>query len=203
MAHIQEANGLEKCCPTSSATCIAIIGIFTVNMSEPIYFWSVVQNTAIWWSPIVAGFIGAFGVHLLTQSRDREKWILNSKKQEFRELLSALSQAYTSTRSVSPGFAAYPSADTKERDSSIFLKQDDSLRLFSDRLFITTDLPLNSLRESWRKAMEDYSYSKGLTIGSPYSHFSNFDAEYARIKDAIVVAANRSVPKTAMQRLMF
>ena len=174
-----------------------------MNMLVPVAFWSVARNTAVWWSPVVAGFIGAFGVHLLTQSREREKWILDSKKQEYRELLSALSQAHINTRSVSPGFAAYPSADTKERDFSIFVKQDESLRLFSDRLFITNDLPLDAFRESWRKAMENYSYSQGLTIGAPYGHFTSLDGEYARIKDEIVAAANRSAPKTVWQRLMF
>lgn len=172
-------------------------------MWHPTDFWLLLRNTAVWWSPIVAGFIGAFGVHLLTRSREREKWILDSKRQEFRELLSALSNAHISTRSVSPGFACYTSAQWKERDSSIFLAQNNSLRLFSDRLFITKELPLDGFRESWRKAMEEYSYGQGTTIGAPYSHFTNFDMEYARIKDAIVAAAIRSVPKKAWQRLMF
>jgi len=165
--------------------------------------WSIVRDTAIWWSPIVSGFIGAFGVHLLTQSREREKWILDSKKQEFRELLSALSQAHINTRSLSSGWANYPSADNKERHASIFLIQDESSRLFSDRLFIANDLPLDSLRESWRKAMKDFCYNDPLLTNVPYSNYSIFDREYVRIKDAIVAAANRSVPKTAMQRLKF
>jgi hypothetical protein len=164
--------------------------------------WSIVRDTAIWWSPIVSGFIGAFGVNLLTQSREREKWILDSKKQEFRELLSALSQAHINTRSISSGWANYPSEGNKERHASIFLMQDESSRLFSDRLFITNDLPLDSLRESWRKAMEGYCYSDGRLL-TDYTDYSIFDREYVRIKDIIVAAANRSVPKTAMQRLMF
>lgn len=164
--------------------------------------WSILRNTAVWWSPVVAGFIGAFGVHLLTQSREREKWILDSKKQEFRELLSAISQAYMNTRSVQPGFVMFSDSQNKERHSAIFSMQQDSVRLFTDRLFITKDLPLNDLQDSWRKAMEDYSYAQGTVIG-PYSHFKNFDGEYDRIKDAIVAAATRSVPKTSRQRLIF
>ena len=74
-------------------------------MLETKDFWPIVRTTAVWWSPIVAGFIGAFGVHLLTQSREREKWILDSKKAEYRELLSVLSQAHMSTSSGPPGFA--------------------------------------------------------------------------------------------------
>jgi hypothetical protein len=52
--------------------------------------------------PLVATIIGAFGggivsgflVHILTQSRDREKWVLDCKKQEYRELLTGISLAH-------------------------------------------------------------------------------------------------------------
>ena len=53
------------------------------------------KATALWWSPIVAGFIGAFGTHLHTQSRERERGILDCKKQEYRELLTALAQSHS------------------------------------------------------------------------------------------------------------
>jgi len=72
-----------------------------VSALEPIAFWPVVRSTAVWWSPVAAGFIGALGVHLLTPSREREKWILDSKKAEYRELLSALSQAHMSATELS------------------------------------------------------------------------------------------------------
>ncbi len=172
-----------------------------MNMLEPIAFWPVVQNTAVWFSPVVAGFIGAVCVHLLTQSREREKWILDSKKQEFKELLSALSQAYIGTRSLQPGWVKYPDSENRERHALILSMQRDSVRLFSDRLFITNDLPLNTLRESWHKVMEVYSYAQGS--GSTYNHFKTLDEEYGRVRDAIVAAANHSVPKKARQCLMF
>ena len=59
---------------------------------------------------------------------------------------------------------------------------------------------LDAFRESWRKATDEYSFSQEVTVITP---FAKFDAEYARIKDAIVVAANRSVPKTPRQLSMF
>jgi hypothetical protein len=174
-------------------------------MFQPIDSWSLIRNSAVWWSPIVAGFIGALGVHLLTQSRERENWILDSKKAEFRELLSAVSKAHISTRRVSHGFAYSPSAEYNDRYSSIFLIQDESLRFFSDRLFITNDLPLDTLRESWSSAMKYYSYNQKSRISETNNQFINeeFDREYDRIKNTIIAAAIRSVPKTTWQRLMF
>jgi hypothetical protein len=170
-------------------------------MFSPSHYWPVMRNTAVWWSPIVAGFIGAFGVHLLTQSREREKWILDSKKQEFKELLSALSQAYVGTRSLQPGWVMYPDSTNQERHALTFSIQRDSIQLFNDRIFITRDLQLQELKESWRNAMEVYSYAQGT--GSTYNHFKTLDEEYTRITGQIVAAANRSVPKTAWQRLMY
>jgi hypothetical protein len=169
-------------------------------MLETKDFWPIVRTTAVWWSPIVAGYIGAFGVHLLTQSREREKWILDSKKAEYRELLSALSQAHMSTSSGPPGFA---NKEDQQPYSSIAPKQTNSERIFSDRIFITKDLPLLDLQKSWRKAMEDYSNAEPWTLGTLPTPVTVFDMEYDRIKDEIVAVANQSVPKTAWQRLMF
>lgn len=170
-------------------------------MFQQIDPWTLLRNTAVWWSPVVAGFIGAFGVHLLTQSREREKWILDSKKAEFRELLSALSQAHSSTRSASAGFA---NRDDRTEYKAIIPIQDDSVRVFSDRLFVNNDLPLQELQRAWSKVMEYYSYTMdGWDIEARLNPVATLDKEYDRIKDAIVAAASRSVPKTAMQRLMF
>jgi|ERR1035438_901698 hypothetical protein len=169
-------------------------------MLETKDFWPIMRTTAVWWSPIVAGFIGAFGVHLLTQSRERQKWILDSKKEEYRELLSALSRAHMSTGSAPSGFA---NNEDQQRYSAIKPIQDDSVRIFSDRIFITKDLPLLDLQKSWHKAMDDYSFAGPWTLGTLSTPASVFDTEYVRIKDEIVAVANQSVPKTAWQRLMF
>lgn len=162
--------------------------------------WPILRDTAVWWSPVVAGFIGAFGVHLLTQSRDREKWILDSKRQEYRELLDALSQSHMTTKSAPAGYAAF-SVDPKQH-LSIVQVQDNTIRVFSDRIFIIDDLELRRLQTAWRDATTAYASSPKWALGGPNS-IEIFDDEYNRIKDEIVVAANRSVPKTFRQRLMF
>lgn len=169
-------------------------------MLQPIDFWLFVRGTAIWWSPITAGFIGAFGVHLLTQSRERERWIVDSKKQEYRELLSTISQAHASTRSAPSGFA---NKEDHEQYSAISPIQDTSERAFGDRIFITNYLPLHDLQQSWRKAMDEYSFAGPWSIGIATTPASVFDREYSRIKNQIVAAAIRSVPKTPWQRLAF
>lgn len=169
-----------------------------LKQTEP---WPLLRNTAVLWWPLVSGLIAAFTVHLLTQSREREKWILDCKKQEYRELLDALSNSYVETASVSAGFG---NKEDRTPYDSIGTKQNDSIRIFSDRIFITIDLPLAELANSWREAMNKYTYTTdGWDICSKAKPDEDFDKEYERIKSIIVAAANRSVPKTALQRLMF
>jgi hypothetical protein len=162
--------------------------MIVVSALEPIAFWPVVQNTAVWWSPVVAGFIGAFGVHLLTQSREREKWILDSKKQEYRELLDALSASYSLAASI-------PVNSRAEVYNPIANGVNEFVRLSNDRIFIVKDLDLNTLPKRWSDSVATYRTNA--------MNADRFDKEYGRIRDEIVAAANRAVPKTTWQRLMF
>jgi hypothetical protein len=157
-------------------------------MIETKNVWLILHDTAIWWSPIVAGFIGAFGVHLLGQSREREKWILDSKKQEFKELVSALSQAYIMTLAKTDG------THSLEDRLQFIATKNETVRIFVDRIFIVKDLDLDSLSLRWRTAMGMYDHKKDA---------KNFKTEYEAIRDQIVKAANRAAPKTAWQLFLF
>lgn len=159
--------------------------------------------------PIIAAMIAAFGggivsgflVHILTQSREREKWVLDCKKEEYKELLTALSRAHMSTRAASPGYLAFN--DNPQKYASITEIQNDSIRIFTDRIFIKTDLNLDELQKAWRDSMSEFSYFAKWDITSTTSPEQNFDSEYSRIKDEIVAAANLAVPKSTSQRLQF
>jgi hypothetical protein len=147
--------------------------------------------------PLISATIGAFGggivsgflVHVLTQSREREKWILDSKKQEYRELLSAMSNAYIVTLS-STFDEIYNDKDGRNR---YFNAQNHSIRLFRDRIFINNDLDLESLAMRWAEVLNAKS-----TIERSLIH-----QEFDSIRDEIVNAANRAVPRTTWQRLQF
>jgi hypothetical protein len=52
--------------------------------------------------------------------------------------------------------------------------------------------------------MDNYSYSnEGWNLHATVFPDDVFDKEYNKIRDEIVAAANRAVPKTARQRLQF
>jgi hypothetical protein len=157
--------------------------------------------------PIAAAMIGAFGggvvsgflVHVLTQSREREKWILDSKKEEYRELLSAMSNAYSATVSqltleVANKIAAQYNVEELRKTIDT---QNHSLRIFQDRIFIVHDVNLLALEKRWVAAIVKYREDK--SSGSVATLYSDYEA----IRDEIVKAANRAIPKTAWQRLQF
>jgi hypothetical protein len=156
--------------------------------------WTAARNTAVWWSPIIAGFIGAFGTHLLTQSHDREKWILDSKKQEYRELLDALSESYSTALSAHSSINKNLLYPYREDTNELLTLQGPTVRVFTDRIFIVKDIDLDSIKRRWGTAIRVYS----KTGNSPY-----LTIEYDAIHGEIVTAANRAIPKTISQRLMF
>lgn len=150
--------------------------------------WIAIKATALWWSPIVAGFIGAFGTHLLTESRERKRLVLDYKKQEYRELLSALSDGWMATGRL-------PFVESKEKEILMHM-QTRSFQLFMDRIFITYDLDLKGLRNKWLAVTNKYRM--------PNSPRDELGRDYEEIRDEIVAAANHAiVPKAAWQRLQF
>jgi hypothetical protein len=152
------------------------------------HVWSLIKTTLPVWGPlfwaIISGFIGALGVHLLTQSREREKWILDCKKQEFKELMSALTESYVWTiRLRGPS--------DEEMQKSHAEARANALRVFRDRLYISDDLPLEPFATQW-----DHT-------STLYMDLRIVRRDYEEIRTAIISAANKAVPKTTMQRLQF
>jgi hypothetical protein len=147
---------------------------------------------------IVSAFIGAASgsvvstlmVHWLTRSRDREKWILDNKKQEFKELITALAVSYKSAGS-------FPRQVCDEDADLIADHVNEVLRIASDRLFITKDLDLRRLRRRWSESVAECRKEN-----APHNRLV-LDIAYRSISDEIVAAAGRAVPKSTLQRLRF
>lgn len=152
---------------------------------------NLLKTTATVWGPFVSGLIAAFVVHLLTQSRERERWILDCKKQEFKELLSAVADSWHATVSAVNTYGSLVALPEEEK-RSVDLKTQDCLRIMRDRLYITEDLPeLDDLSNCWSQALATYALRDKLEL------------EFTNIRKAIIDAAKRCVPKTTLQRLRF
>jgi hypothetical protein len=159
--------------------------------------WDLFRVTMPVWSPVASGLIAAFIVHLLTQSRERERWLLDSKKQEFKELLSALSESYVTVLSLlgplipGPlGLNGLNHSEEKRYKGSV----DNLARVVRSRLFIVEDLQLENMLGLWSLSIERYFKLRDE---------SAFNSEYKLLSDLTINAAARSLPKTAIQRLKF
>jgi hypothetical protein len=147
-----------------------------------------IKSTAVVWGPFISGLIAAFIVHLLTQSREREKWILDCKKQEFKELLSALAMSYIMTINTHSSPIRVVDPDDQRKLDNVVI---DALRVMNDRIYVADDLPLEEFGDRWSRACSLYAQRKQLS------------EEYAKISGTIVDAANRCVPKSTIKRCLF
>jgi hypothetical protein len=157
--------------------------------------WNLLKATATIWGPfvsgLIAGLIAAFVVHLLTQSRDRERWILDCKKQEFREVLSAIAESHWATLKATVKATGQPFTLLDEQDQrNLHTANGNAFRTLNDRIYIVQDLNLRELSNAWMVALNSRDGER-------------LSDEYLRINATIVEAANRCVPKTTMQKLKF
>src|ERR1039458_4104042 len=104
-------------------------------------------------SLIVAGvaLIGTLGGVLagryLTRSWEREKWLLDSEKEEYKELMSTISASYgTIMQASEPGYTR--SANDKQ---AIREAQLNVLRMLRDRVFVAGSLSLDELFGLWNE----------------------------------------------------
>jgi hypothetical protein len=153
--------------------------------------WSFIQSTAPLWGSIrIRGgrrVHPAFIVHLLTQSREREKWILDCKKEEFKELLNAIAESYTTRLNWLGPFPCVLDEEDQRHSASA---NTSVFRVMRNRIYITKDLDLVELSQDWMIALR-------------ISNLGDLHQEYCRLSQRIIDAANRSVPRTAFQRLRF
>jgi hypothetical protein len=173
-------------------------------MIETKSIWSILHDTAIWWSPIVAGFIGAFGVHLLSQSRELEAWVRNCQKEEWKELLSTLTKAELALANLAAGLRSellpdYATGVIEEYKTAV----NDAYRTLHDRLFIQAALEKHNLPEQWdaiRTGIHDLIHSEVFVQESLIS----YSGEFGRIKRLMRnVALEQTAPKSFGQRLIF
>lgn len=149
--------------------------------------WNLIKSTAVVWGPFASALIAAFIVHILTQSREREKWILDCKKQEYRELLDALSNLFVKNMDAKGDYIGEEGKRLKEAAMHF-------TRIVWDRLYVTNDLPLKELEAEWYTAAKLFSKTHD---------YDDLLKAYTLISQRIVRAANRSVPKTTIRRLKF
>jgi hypothetical protein len=117
---------------------------------------------------LIAAACGVGGVligHYLTRSWQREQWLLDRRKEEYRELISALSTVFTNMQRFGTGVG--------DRDFNIRLAQvnADSYRVIRDRIFIADEIAKAQIMERWYSilgAAEDDQHAAWRTFVDGY-----------------------------------
>jgi len=129
---------------------------------------------------VAAGF-GIGGVvlgHYLTRSWQRDQWRLDRRREEYRELISALSETFTSMQrsGVYMGDA--------DRALKLEIIKANSYRVIRDRILIAQDLRDADILNRWASAfhpVDNFSHGK--------EHWAQFATEYSAIMETLVKMA--------------
>ena len=127
----------------------------------------------------VMALIGITAGSKLTESRDRKGWINDNRKEEFRELLDALTEEATALISLLHAM----------KSGSIYTERDEhnkrmvSLKIIKTRIYIAKDLKERGLYDEWLHAIELAFITK---------NYDEFDDTFERIRDWIIERAAES-----------
>ena len=121
--------------------------------------------------------IGALLVQFLSRSSERKQWIRDCRKEEFRELLTALSKAYVNISLFRP-VKDLP----KEQLLEMYNLWAAALITIRDRLYISADVAELDLARKWIAADDAFKKDKSV---------DEFTKRYNELNSAIVEAARK------------
>lgn len=107
--------------------------------------------------PLVGIFIGSF----LARSWQRAQWVLESKKSEWRELISTLSQSvHCILKNMPSGViaAVAPEVLRENLDAEVA-----GQKVIADRIFIDRQLRAEQIRERWGLIAAEHDYNRVCT----------------------------------------
>jgi hypothetical protein len=120
-------------------------------MSEiPLFPWWLTLSFAAW--AAIGPLIGLLVGHILTRSWQRQQWLMDNKKQEYRELLSAISHTFVALVSSQ----AFDNNNPNALRVELMNLSKDVHRILGDRIFIADDLARTQLRERWMGATNEF-----------------------------------------------
>jgi hypothetical protein len=145
-------------------------------MTQPETWKTVIEYVRGGWTaigPLVGVLVGAW----LARSWDKEKWLKDNRKQECRELLTAVTNAATAILDKSTATSPIAQARKTHEANDAYLT---SVKVFQDRIFIAPDVERAKLFDLWPIAVNAYN---------TYGDRVRFDDSFEEIKKKIVEMA--------------
>ena len=130
---------------------------------------------------IVGTVLGAFLTQHLGKSARREEWLRDTRKQEYKEVLTALSTAYLElVRYGTPGTVVVVPGEIERRISDL---EAATYRVLHDRIFIARELESEDISKRWTEAVENFARSRNE------GYERRFAERFKSIRESIVKLA--------------
>jgi hypothetical protein len=126
----------------------------------------------------VGPLVGLLVGHYLIRSWQREQWLLDSRKQEFRELISALSDTIVHLMMFTPALEV---GHAEKEFTEFVAAQKVAMRVLADRIYIARDLRELNTSDRFLNA----------TQGARQSNIAERGKMLADIMGELVIRANK------------
>jgi hypothetical protein len=139
--------------------------------------WLICHSRDIWSvaGPLVGVLIGAY----VANRNQRKHWIADNKKQEYRELLTALTRAFGAMLELrGAGMIALGPEDQRAYGAM----ETQALQIIRDRLFIADEVTQMDLLNRWADATKDFD-----STHNPRT----FAAGFGKIADSVTASAKK------------
>lgn len=94
----------------------------------------------------------------LSRRAQKDHWIADNQKEEYREVLAAITNAYIVVVRNSAPMVAYGPKEQREREDA----ERRSLEAIRNRLFIATDLEREKIPDLWSRALHDMDHNPDI-----------------------------------------
>jgi hypothetical protein len=112
----------------------------------------------------VGPLVGIALGHFLTRSWQHKQWLLDRRKEEWRELLTALADSLRSSLKIYPARAL-----SGDEEREIVNAHADAFRVIRDRIYIAADVKLLDLENRWSATVEHHSQTlDAAALGRTY-----------------------------------
>jgi hypothetical protein len=126
----------------------------------------------------IGPLVGLLAGHYLLRSWQREQWLLDSRKQEFRELITALTDTIVHLMMFTP---AYEVGKGAEEFDELKAAQKIAMRVLADRIYIAEDLRELNAAERFFEAIQ----------GARQSNLTERSPKLAALIGELVIRANK------------
>jgi hypothetical protein len=143
------------------------------------------------WSAL-GPLIGVVLGWLLSTRSQESVWVTNSRKEEWRELISTLQRCQQTIREVK---SKLPQGMTISAREPIREAQLEGARVILDRIFILESLKKNSVKEDWDRIQRMSDLASPLVAAPLQSAFSltDFDKEWSALHSKLADLARKDL----------